>query len=399
VNTPTTTGARPTKVVALIEAATVTGPAKNLIGFARRVHASSPPHLGRPDVQVSIVTFQRGSATPEVFLSAARAAGIEVDVLHERYRFDCGVLSQLTRILRERKPDILQTHNLKSHFLVRLAGLHRRYHWIAFHHGYTTTDLKVRVYNQLNRWSLPAAERVVTVCEAFSRSLARRGVRPDRISVLHNSVPVKPAPPQDAVDNVRSRLGISPGSRVVLSVGRFSREKAQADLLRAFELLGHRESDPPTLLLLVGDGPERPGLEAMVQAAGMKGSVIIAGQQNDVSPFYALATVLALPSHSEGSPNVLLEAMAAGVPVAATAVGGVPEISINEENALLVPPGQPALLAAALRRLLDEPGLRRRLAANASARIAACYSPDAYDQRLLELYRDIMNSATVEPCA
>jgi glycosyltransferase involved in cell wall biosynthesis len=393
VNPSTTSGGTAIKVVALIEAATVTGPAKNLIEFARRANASAPPRPDLPAVRLSIVTFQRGGVAPEALLAAAREARIEIDLLHERYRFDRAVIGQMRHILHQRAPDILQTHNVKSHFLVRFAGLHRRHRWLAFHHGYTTTDWKMLLYNQVDRWSLPSAGRVVTVCQPFARMLTRRGVSPERIAVLHNSTPFKAEPQEDAVAAVRARLGIPTGARVVLSVGRFSREKAQDDLLLAFEILRRRQSDSPTLLLLVGDGPERPRLAAMARAAGLEEAVIFAGQQRDVAPFYALASVLALPSHSEGSPNVLLEAMAAGVPVAVTAVGGVPEMVTGEESALVVPPRQPAQLAEALRRLLDDPGLASRLAASASARIADCYTPEVYHRKLLELYRDMMIAA------
>lgn len=389
-----TPGAPAIKVVALMEAATVTGPAKNLVEFARRANASSGLLPDLPAIRFSLVTFQRGDAVPEAFLAAARAAGVEVDLLHERHRFDTAVIGQLRRILQARQADIVQTHNVKSHFLTRLSGLDRHYRWIAFHHGYTTTDLKMLLYNQVDRWSLPKATRVVTVCQAFGRLLTRHGVRPERISVLHNSVSPKPAPSPDAVDTLRAKLGIANGARVILSVGRFSREKAQGDLLRAFEIL-RRASDIPTVLLLVGDGPERTRLTEMARKAGLEQAVIFAGQQRDVAPFYALAGVLALPSHSEGSPNVLLEAMAAGVPVVATAVGGVPEIVTHEQNALIVPPRQPAQLAEALHRLLKDPGLGSRLAANASSHLAACYTPDMYYRTLAGLYHNTMKAATV----
>ena len=96
--------------------------------------------------------------------------------------------ASLRRIVEQRAPNIVQTHNVKSHFLMRQSGLWRRQPWVAFHHGYTTTDLKMRVYNQLDRWSLRAAHCIITVSHAFARELARAGVPPERICVLHNSV-------------------------------------------------------------------------------------------------------------------------------------------------------------------------------------------------------------------
>src|SRR5689334_10047284 len=128
------------RVMAVIEAYSVTGPAKNLIEFSRRVSARSE---GNAAAEVLLVTFQRGALDPpNAFVAAVREAGLPVHVIAERYRFDTGVISQLRRVIADFQPDILQTHSLKSHFLVRLARLHQRQPWIAFHHGYTTPDLK-----------------------------------------------------------------------------------------------------------------------------------------------------------------------------------------------------------------------------------------------------------------
>jgi len=131
---------RPLRILALIEALSVTGPAKNLLGFGECVRAMRPCLA-----ELTIATFRRG-ATPgaDRFLEAAYAARIPVDVIPERAPFDTQHLPRLRAIVRERAPDLIQTHNTKSHFLVRLSGLWRERPWVAFHHGYTTTDFKMR---------------------------------------------------------------------------------------------------------------------------------------------------------------------------------------------------------------------------------------------------------------
>jgi len=139
-------------------------------------------------------------------------------------------------------------------------------------------------------------------------------------------------------------------------------------------------------LVLVGDGPERSNLVRAAAAARVPAPVIFAGHQRDVRPFYGMADLFVLPSHSEGSPNVLLEAMAAGVPVVATAAGGVPEMTESEETALLVPPSDPEALAGAMIRLLADPPLATRLAANASAMIQSRFSPETYERELTAIY-------------
>jgi glycosyltransferase involved in cell wall biosynthesis len=382
----------PIRLLALMEATTVTGPAKLLIDFCLRARSLADGEPGAPRVETSVVTFQRGDpGAPNRFVEAARAAGVEVDVIRERFRFDPGVVAQLRRVFERRAPDIVETHMIKSHFLVRLAGLARRRPWVAFHHGYTTTDVKMRLYNQINRLTLPSATRVVTVCGPFARQLERAGVRPERIFVRHSSVAA--ADSRAAVEEareVRARLGVVEGERVILSVGRLSREKGHADLLRALGRLAETNPGLKFKAVIVGDGPERASLEADAASLGLQERIIFAGHADDVRPFYAAADCMALPSHSEGSPLALLEAMAAGVPVVGTAVGGVPEVAADGETALLVPAHNPQAFASALARVLSDETLARRLAANASARVAADFSPEARARALVEFYSGLV---------
>src|SRR6185436_12840002 len=111
--------------------------------------------------------------SPNEFVTAARQSGVEVDVIPERTRFDLRVISDLRRIVALRRPHLILTHHVKSHLVMRLSKLWQDYPWIAFHHGYTKTQSRERIYNRMDRLSLPKADRVVTVCEAFARELTR----------------------------------------------------------------------------------------------------------------------------------------------------------------------------------------------------------------------------------
>lgn len=402
---------RTIKILAVMEATTVTGPAKNLLNFCRLARSDVFADAGLPRVEVSIATFHRatperhgnGSArgddgdegeAPNPFVAAARDAGIGVDVIRERARFDPRVIAGLRGAVARRAPNIVQTHMVKSHFLVKLSGLGRERPWVAYHHGYTSTDRKMLAYNQLNRWSLPSAARVITVCGPFAARLAREGVRPERIVVRHNSVV---APPRASVEErhaLRGELGVAAGERLVLAVGRLSHEKGHADLVEALGVLREQNTALEWKLVVVGEGPERERVERAARERGLESRIVFAGHAADVRPFYAAADALALPSHSEGSPNVLLEAMAAGLPVVATAVGGVPEIADDEESALLVAPRDARAFADALGRLLTDEGLARRLVASAAARVAAEFSPESYARSLVELYNALAADGT-----
>lgn len=366
------------RLMVIVEAATMTGPAKNLVEFCRtagRIGASLEP---------LIVTFRRGQDTGE-FESRARAEGIGTRTIFERGRFDGAAIGAVRALMEEWKPDIIETHAVKSHFVVAVRRRKTDCPWVAFHHGYTYTDFKMRLYNEIDRWSLPHANILVTVSEAFKRQLVDRGVNPERIAVLQNAIDPGWVERVRCVDREKAKRGLGlEGCQVILAVGRMSLEKAHSDLITAFH--GIRGKLPMARLVLVGDGPERERLE---QAAGE--GVIFAGHQSDVSRFFAIADVMVLPSLTEGSPNVLLEAMACGVPSVATEVGGVPEIVSNEKEALLVPARAPDQLAAAIGRILSEPELRVQLVEQSLAAIQLRHLPEPRTRSLMRILESARN--------
>lgn len=370
-------------VIAWMEALSVTGPAKNLLEFARLARAAEST------IEITLVTYRRSSHPPsDDFLQAAAAGGVPCEVIAESGPMDWRVPGRMRALVKRLDGDVLQTHNAKSHFLMRLSGLPRVLPWVAFHHGYTKPTRKQELYNQFDRWSLRKAKRVITVTEAFRRELERFGVAAERIAVVHNSIP---ADWTSGAEGTRLReellAGAMPGTRLVLAVGRLSREKAHVDLVEAVAQLERKNNS--VRLVVVGEGPERAGIEQ--RAKELRSMVVLTGQVSDTRPYFAAADLFVLPSHSEGSPNVLLEAMAAGLPVVATAVGGVPQTVSHETHGLLVPPAQPAALAEAMARLLQDEALAKRLAGAAAQRIRDEFLPQARARRLEQLYWDVVS--------
>lgn len=374
------------KVLSVMEADSITGPAKILLDFAQRARNPGP---GLPGVDFSIVGYRRGNNPESVFLATARAAGLPVDVLHETRRFDPSIPSQLRRIVAARQPDIVQSHNTKSHLFMRLSGIPRNTPWVAFHHGFTWEDWRMKLYHRTTRWSLRGALQVVAVCRPFVDQVVERGVPLDRVVVRPNFVRPFEEPSTEAVEAVRRDLGFETNARCVLAVGRLSAEKAHIDLLEAFA-----EICPKTLeklhLVIVGEGPERGNLERRTRELGLQGQVSFVGLKSDVRPYYRVADISVLPSHTEGSPNVLLEAMAAGCPQVATRVGGVPDTVVHEESALLVNAGDRAALAANMLRLLTDRELAQRLALKARQLAETQFSPGAYCEDMVRMYARII---------
>jgi glycosyltransferase involved in cell wall biosynthesis len=183
------------------------------------------------------------------------------------------------------------------------------------------------------------------------------------------------------------------GELVVLTVGRLSREKGHIDLIEALARLQSRYRAKPFRILMIGDGPERASIGARIQQLGLSGVVSLIGFQDDLNPYYTLADLLVLPSHTEGSPNVLLEAMAAGVPAVATRVGGVPDIAIEDETALLVAKGDSDAMAAAVGRLLEDRELRIRFAENGK-KVALQYGSESYCSAVTQIYTRLLSPVT-----
>ena len=357
------------RVLAFIEALGVTGPARNLLETASCI-------------DLHVATYRRATASRahhdgvDAFAGAVRARGVPVHILVERYPFDPFLLHWVARTIRRVKPDLVQSHNIKSHALI--ACTHGHTPWVAFHHGYTSTDFKVRAYNRVDRWALRHANAVVTPCSAFAADLAHAGVDGRRITVVHNAV--RPATPMDAAAARRALCLES--EHVIVAVGRLSREKGHDVLIDACAALPQSLREQTTVVI-AGEGPERPLLGRLAAARGVR--LRLDGHRGDVRPWYAAADVFVLPSRSEGSPNVLLEALAAGCPIVATRVGGVPEIAEDGVSASLVPAGQPQGLASAIEAVLTTPALATRLAEGA-LRAAARFTTGARAAALQAVY-------------
>jgi len=214
----------------------------------------------------------------------------------------------------------------------------------------------------LQRQAYRFAHKIVANSSAAAEQLVREGVRPARIQVIANGVQGDQFSPRAA------RNGVRP----VITVANLRQEKGHEVLIDAAAWL--RERHPHLQFLLVGAGPRRAALEAMVNARGLQQTVLFTGHRHDVAALLAEADVFVLPSRSEAFPNAVIEAMAAGLPVVASAVGGLLDLIEPERTGLLVAAGDSAALADAIDRLISEPQRAARIGAAARQAVAARYS-------------------------
>ena len=204
--------------------------------------------------------------------------------------------------------------------------------------------LKVRVNEMLDKFSLRWMDGVVCVSDGQATKVRRTGISPRRVHVIRNAIQIERfAKIDSAYHELLHGYFPKPPGRIVGAAGRLSPEKGFGVLLQAAELV--LQADPHAGFVMFGEGPLRDVMARQIVARGLQDSFILAGFRSDLDCFIPHFDVLALPSFTEGLPNVVLEAFAAAVPVVATAVGGTSEVVENGVNGFLVPPGDPQDLA------------------------------------------------------
>lgn len=285
-------------------------------------------------------------------------------------------------LCRRMTPDVVHTHGFRPDVVD--APVARRFGvpTITTVHGFTGGGWKVQLYERVQRRAFRRFDAVVAVSHALAETLVRAGVPGERLHVVPNAYPATP-PAMDRA-RARRRLALPDDAFVIAWVGRLSREKGPDVFVDALACLG----DLPVIASVVGSGPEQEDLATRAHRLGVGEKIRWHGSIPEIASYFRAFDVLALSSRTEGSPVVVFEAMAANLPIAAAAVGGVGEI-LSPAEAVLVPPENPAALAHALRLVYcDRPTASARADA-AFRRLATEFDADSWVSRYEALYRRI----------
>lgn len=299
------------------------------------------------------------------------------------------VMLRLYSYLKKGAYNVIHTHGYFADICGQIPALMLGIGSVSTCHGFIDTDFKLRLYNRLDKYALRLCKIVIAVSEIIKDDLIRSGLLESRITVIPNAV--SPACSEDEFEKRRREkrllLKISPDEWVVGCLGRLSTEKGQAYLVEGVQ--GMLEAGLKIKLVIVGDGPERVALEQQVAAGGYGEQVVFTGFQTDPENWYPVFDVFALPSLTEGTPLALLESMAAGLPVVASAVGGVPKIVTDGVNGLLVAPGLPLSIKEKLMLLHADTELCRRLGETGRETVQAAFSIGGWCRRIENCYREI----------
>jgi glycosyltransferase involved in cell wall biosynthesis len=325
-----------------------------------------------------VATLQPGWMTER-----AQAQDLPVWIVPQRSGVDLAWVARFAIRLRREQVDLLHTHEFAMNSFGGAAALLARIPAVSTIHGrHWVADRPRRAlaYRMLRRLGIP----IVPVSEDLAGFLVQ-GLSVPRawLEVVHNGIPL---PAEPAVDRARARaeareaLRIPADGQLVVAVGNLYPVKDHASLLRALASL------PAARVAIAGRGAEEEPLRRLASELGIAERVHLLGLRDDVETVFAAGDVFAQPSLSEGLPLAVLEAMASGLPVVASRVGGIPEAVIEGETGFLTPPADPAALAAALARVLEAEDRGASLGAAGRARVAAEFSVEQMAARYRQLY-------------
>jgi glycosyltransferase involved in cell wall biosynthesis len=305
-------------------------------------------------------------------------------------RSDWLAFRRLESILRSRDVDVVHTHSAKAGIVGRCAahraGIKRivhTYHGFPFHEFQSVA--RRATYVQIERELGRITDIGLCVGTAVAvEAVRRRLIEPQRLRTIGVSIGDRLHPRTEAARAAaRSTLDLPPDAVVVGAVGRLCYQKAPEDFVAALQVLDRRE----VIGVWVGDGELREQVRRAADRAAPRTRIIFAGDRADVADLLPAFDVFALPSRYEGLPVAIVEAMASGIPVVATAVNAVSDVVIPGETGLLVPPGRPDLLAAAIGFLLDNTVIATRLAARARIHLGDRHTDRTLAAVLTEAYQ------------
>lgn len=329
-----------------------------------------------------LIACQPGSG----ILAKAQQAGLPTVIVRMRSGYDPLAMLQLALLIRSRQIDVVNTHSGKDTWLgslaARLAGAR-----LLVRTRHLSVPLSTSPLNFVHRM----ADGIVTTGETIRQELISRNRLPaERIVSIATGVAVRRFDPQ-VVDAsaVRRELGLAAELRIVTMVAVLRSMKRHDLFVEAARTLSERF--PAAHFLIVGDGPGREGIAALIRAAGLEERITMTGYRQDVEAVMAASDVVVLTSdRNEGVPQSLSQAMAMAKPVVAAPVGSTAELVRHEETGLMAACGDASSFAAAIARLLDDPDLGQRLGEAARRHILANYTDDIMIDRTIQFYDQLL---------
>jgi len=320
------------------------------------------------------------------------ASGVPVVALDrmKHKRFDLEMIRILKNLMLRERIQVVHTHLYDGGRYGRLAAWRSGIPCIVatFHNVYVRRRPRIHLTNRLLGH---ISDRIIAVSKSVKNDLIHfDGLPPDKIQVLYNTIDFKAFQEPHDRQAVRGAYGIHDSDIVIGWVARLAKQKGHEFLLEAAHSMS--ETYPNLRLLLVGDGPLKQRLMEKARDLGIEQRVVFTGTSDQVPELLSAMDVFVLPSLWEGLPLVIGEAMAAGVPVVGTDVGGVSELIIDGKTGVLIPAGQPQAIREAVESILEQPDRTRAMVDHAGKHIEKLFSTSDHTNRLQDLYVEVLCS-------
>ena len=316
------------------------------------------------------------------FEADLRDAGIPVTLIGKRLKIDPFALERLTRFMKAKRFDVVQTWVFAANSYGRVAARRAKVPVVVT--AEMAVDLwKSRVHLAIDRRLAKWTGRVVGNSHAVVDFYRKAGIPEDKLAMIYSGVADDPIPEFDRAA-VRAEFGWPADTPLIVFIGRLMPQKGVADLIAALDIFQHVRPDARTLI--IGAGPLRDDLIETAHKFDLDGKVHFTGHREDAQRLLGAADLLVLPSLYEGLPNVVLEAMRLGKPVVATAAPGTAEVVINGETGILVPLQNPTELTRGIRKVLGDSELAKRMGEAGRARVRNEFGVQLMIDRFAELY-------------
>lgn len=359
----------------------VCGPGKTMINTHRT--------LDRGAFSLTLCVTGGGKGGTNAFCESAKKVGADVVLLKMGGFFDVSALIRLVRLLRERRIDILQTHDAQTRRIGLVAASLSGVTHVSSLHGWIQNNQKQKWATGLDKRLVRFSKKVIVMSEAMKTEIVAAGVSPEKVMTLYNAVLLKDYSVGGRGEKIRKEFEISEDEKVVAFIGRFSAEKGPDVFVRMAQRVLRQYSK--VKFLMIGDGPLRSDITRSVDDLGLRKQMIFTGHRTDMERIYLVLDILVISSFSEGLPNVLLEAFAYRKPVVSTRVGGTPEIISHGESGFLVEPGNVDGLVDSVLALLKDPELAGKMGERGRKTIEEKLSFEKRTERIQALYQEIVN--------
>lgn len=346
--------------------------------------------IDKKEFNLIIGLFLLNKEKKNIYLDEAIKRGIPIVPIRASHQYDPLIFLKISKFIKDNNIHIIHSHEYKSDIIgFFLAKLHR-IPIVTTLHGWISNSFKSKCYISMQKFLLRYFNVVIAVSSKIRDDLIKVGVPEEKIRLIYNAIVVEKYQPSNNYNNLlRNKIKLPQGAVLIGNIGRLSPEKGQKDLLMAAKKI--IETNQNVYFFIIGDGPDRSSLEKLSSELNISDKVFFMGHLKDMREVYQDLDIVALTSHTEGFPNVILESLCMEKPVIATAVGGVPEIIENNITGLLVPPQSPEAIAEGIEYLLKNPEEAKVLAINGKKMVLQKFHFSSRVEKIQELYRGIVN--------